>query len=137
MMMMTTISWILKPYILVGRCQRFGETLCLYIQYFRAEYYISPKCWHCIKSLHDARTEKNNHHHHQAQRLLIFGASLRGNNRNLAANHPVLVRGLLPRRVSLSSFILLYRAGLFALYSLSTSRVIIHCFAVSFYFGGK
>jgi hypothetical protein len=32
MMMMIMFFWILAPCILVGRCQRFGETYCLHLQ---------------------------------------------------------------------------------------------------------
>jgi hypothetical protein len=51
---MMMFSWVLVPYRLVGRHQRFGETYS-----FHLFLYVSPKRWYLPTRLHSPKTQKN------------------------------------------------------------------------------
>jgi hypothetical protein len=54
---MMMFFWVITPYELVVRYQRFGETHCLHLQPLRLRQYVSPKRWYLPMSLHGVTTK--------------------------------------------------------------------------------
>jgi hypothetical protein len=55
---MMLFFWVLKPFRLVGTCQRFEETCFLRLQPWRWRPYISSKRWHLPTRLHGSKPRR-------------------------------------------------------------------------------